>query len=163
MNVKELLKNMYEAYVNDKKVIYLIGGYYRHFNEFGFYKSFPFLNKLDLTNEEVLEDTQKFLDLANTYYKEDKPSTWLPVQFTNNSYVYSFYNNCILAGQLGVTDVPFILADVKAYWVCKNGEVYTQIDAETGLISAEYVDSLSDTLSSQFENLIDYKLQNKEE
>lgn len=160
MNVNDLLKKMHKDQMNDKKVIYLIGGYYRYFSEFGFYKSFPFLNKFDLTNEEVLEDTQKFLGFVDTCYKADKPSVWLPVQFTNNPYVYAFYNNCILAGQLGVTDVPYITQEVKSYYICKDGTVIYQMDSETGLISAENIDSVSDKLSEDFSKLIDIEIQN---
>lgn len=160
MNVDDLLKEMHKDLLNDAKVIYFISGYYRNFRDLGFYRSFRWVDETDLVNEEIIENTKKFFSLVDKrYMARTNGSVWLPVQFSNNPYVITFYNNCIYAGQLGVTDMPFILADVKAYYVCKNGEVYSQMDTETGMINATYIDSLSDKLSEDFSKLIDIKLE----
>lgn len=159
MNVDDLLKKMNKDRMNDKKVIYLISGYYRNFNAFGFYKSYSYLYEHDLTNEEMLDVTQKFLSSVDTWYKESKTPISLPVQFSNNPYVFSFYNNCIEAGRLGVTTMPCITAMVKCYHVHKNGHVYWQMDDETGLINARYVDAVSDRLGEDFSKLMDIKLE----
>lgn len=160
MNVDDLLKEMNKDLLNDVKVIYLISGYYRNFSELGFYRNFRWMDEADLVNEEVIENTKKFLNTVDKCYTAcTNGSVWLPVQFSNNPYVVTFYNNCILAGQLGVTDMPFIFANVKAYYVCKNGEVYSQMDTETGMINGTYIDSLSDKLGEDFSKLIDIKLE----
>lgn len=162
MNVNDLLKKMHNDQMNDKKVIYLISGYYRNFNAFSFYKSYSSLYEHDLTNEEIIDVTQKFLSTVNTWYEDNKTPISLPVQFSNNPYVFSFYNNCIEAGRLGVTTMLYVTSTVKCYHVHKNGSVYWQMDDETGLISAKYVDALSDRLGEDFSKLMDIKLEQTE-
>lgn len=160
MNVNDLLKEMDKDLLNDVKVIYLISGYYRNFSELGFYRNFPWMDDTDLDNEEVIENTKKFLNTVDKYYTAPtNGSVWLPVQSSNHPYMPLFYNNCIIAGQLGVTDMPFIFADVKAYYVCENGEVYSQIDTETGLINGKYTERISDKLWEDFRKLMYIKLE----
>lgn len=160
MNVNDLLKEMNEDLLNNVEVIYLISGYYRNFSELGFYRNFPWMDEADLVNEELIENTKKFLNMVDKCYAaRTNGSVWLPVHFSNHPYIPLFYNNCITARQLGVTDMPFILADVKAYYVCKNGEVYSQVDSETGLIDAEYTERISEKLWEDFSKLMDIKLE----
>lgn len=190
MNVDDLLEKMEEDMTNGVKVIYVISGYYRNFALDGFVDYYPFIRALDLTNEEVVENAQTFLNEVDAYYKrgespgwlptqigkdvkimagrsirkgifykDGKLSMWLPVQFTNNPYVFAFFNNCIYAGQLGVTTMPSITVEVKCYHVNEDGSVHWQMDDETGLINARYVDAISDRLSEDFSKLIDIKLE----
>ena len=156
MNTLDLAKEITISRLTKKKVLYVITGYYRLLPDFDRYHLDVNLQRFFETNGEKVDYTKHFVEQLN------KIRGVTAVYFTNNPYVLAFLNNCILAGQLNAKGFPKIEFPVKSFHVGMDAEVYDQIDPETQLIDAQFVDSLSDILASEFEKLIDLKISQKE-
>lgn len=86
---------------------------------------------------------------------------------THSPYTLSAINNLLLAGKLmengkfenevrSITGDAFIKPSEISTYAIDNGKVLSLIDPKTGLISENYLDSVSDVVASQFNEL--YKL-----
>lgn len=109
--------------------------------------------------------TQRIAEFANA--KNGSSSVFIT---THSPYVLATINNLILAGKIAKASssekkkeiaeiVPqsmwLLKGDVRAYSFDGEGGCASVIDNETGLIDAEYLDSVSTSISNIFEELLD--------
>lgn len=85
---------------------------------------------------------------------------------THSPYILSALNNLLYAHKVGhkgdkklvggiIPETSWLdFEQTKAYFVCEGG-VRSIMDEDTGMIAAEIIDSISDTLNSEFEQLLD--------
>jgi predicted ATPase len=71
---------------------------------------------------------------------------------THSPYMLSALNNCILRSTKNI-DVGISIKNVSAYAII-NGTVESIVDKEIGIISAEYIDSVSDDINNEFSELM---------
>lgn len=157
MNTLDLAKEIAISRLEKKKVMYVITGYYRLLPDFDCYELNIDPERLFDTNGEKVDYTKHFIEQLNKVKRN-----FTAVYFTNNPYVLTFLNNCILAGQLNAKGFPKVEFPIKSFHVTESANVYGQIDPETQLIDAEFVDMLSDILAREFEKLINLKISQKE-
>jgi hypothetical protein len=85
---------------------------------------------------------------------------------THSPYILSALNNLLYAHKVAQQDKKEFVCDIipesswldfkqtRAYFV-NDGGVSGIMDEETGMVSAETIDSISDTLNREFEQLLD--------
>lgn len=72
---------------------------------------------------------------------------------THSPYILSALNNYLVRDEARLEN-SFPLEKLRAYCI-SNGKVESIVDKEVGLISADYIDSISDEISTEFERAIE--------
>ena len=122
MNTLDLAKEIAISRLEKKRVMYVITGYYRLLPDFDCYELNIDPERLFDTNGEKVDYTKHFIEQLNKVKRN-----FTAVYFTNNPYVLTFLNNCILAGQLNAKGFPKVEVPVKSFHTDSNSEFVTPL------------------------------------